>query len=689
MEVSRVKHKIWSQHLISAVFAFVLSVSAIGNLITGYDLPVDSVIKFYLWCAFFAFVSSVFFRFRYGGRIIICLAVLTLLGLWRREILWQQTQFLSYIISSHYNAVYAWPVLGNPAEIVVSLPLILWAAFVAVSVNWHICRRKHIIIAILPVVIPLVLCLITNDRVPSAISLYLMILGLSVLLLTDWTRRRNPTQGTKLVLRSILPIAASLGLLFILNPKEEYVNNAGSLQKEVVSWFQEFQNTAESVISGSTIASPVSEKLNLRTVGPKSKISHSVMRVNSPIGGTLYLRGRDYDQYTGTGWEASSERNEEFTSGGSYAGELTIVTYGVRNVLYVPYYATKEINLVGGALENEENLQRYSYYMSRTDSGNSDTPNSRYTKLPEDTLAWAKEIVNEITDDALSNQTNILRIQNYVRSSAAYDLSTSRMDSEYSDFARWFLEESETGYCVHFATATTALLRAAGIPARYVEGYMVFASEDSDVVVSSQDAHAWAEYYDSGAWHILEATPADPEDEETAPVTTVPETETTPEETQDKTEPPGTEPDESEDIPTKPPVGQDNLVSNTEGQDKEIEPFKVPAWIKTIFRYLLLAACIPLQGYVRIYWIRSLWNRGKPNERTMTRWRQTRFLAKMLKQSYPEELENLALKAKFSQHRIQPEELQRFEDYRNSLIELVRSKPWYQRIGFKWILAIE
>lgn len=683
------KHKIWLHHLISALFAFVLAVSAIGNIITGYELPIDSLWKIYLWCAVFALISSVLFRFRYGGRIIVCLVVLALFGLWKRETLWQQTRFLAFFITSHYHYVYNWPVLGIPATNEVSLPLILWAGLVAVCVNWYICRRKHILVALLPAVMPLVLCLLTIDRVPSAIYLYLMILGLSVLLLTDWTRRKSPAQGMKLVLRSVLPIAASLALLFALNPREGYVNNAAKLQKEVLEWFRELQDTAESVVSGTPIASAVNEKLNLRTVGPKSKISHTVMRVNSPIGGTLYLRGRDYDQYTGTGWEASSDRKEEFTSGGTSLGELSIVTYGIRSVLYVPYYVTEDVNLEGGAWENDRNYQRYSYYLSRTGSGNSGTPSSRYTKLPEDTHKWAKKLAKEITGDTSTEREKIIRIQNYVRSCAVYDLSTSRMDSEYSDFAQWFLEESETGYCVHFATATTVLLRAAGIPARYVEGYLVSCSAGSDVIVTNHDAHAWAEYYDSDSriWRVLEATPADSEDE-----ISTPEAETTHEETQNQTEASDTEPSDAEDIPTKPQNDQEEdpgKADDSTGQDKKKEPFKIPRWIKTVFKCLLLISCIPLQGYVRIYWKRTRWNRGRPNERTMTRWRQTRTHAKLLKQSYPEYLDDLAQKAKFSQHRIQPEELQQFEDYRLTLIEQVQSKPWYYRIVFKWVLAIE
>jgi hypothetical protein len=61
----------------------------------------------------------------------------------------------------------------------------------------------------------------------------------------------------------------------------------------------------------------------------------------------------------------------------------------------------------------------------------------------------------------------------------------------------------------------------------------------------------------------------------------------------------------------------------------------------------------------------------------------------VLKQPYPEELDHLAQKAKFSQHRIKPDELQQFEGYRNSLTEILRSMPWYQKIVFKWVLAID
>ena len=157
----------------------------------------------------------------------------------------------------------------------------------------------------------------------------------------------------------------------------------------------------------------------------------------------------------------------------------------------------------------------------------------------------------------------------------------------------------------------------------------------------------------------------------------------------------GAESSAPEAIPTIPDNSQEEVPGisndsseNTISQDKEKEPFRVPQWIKTVFKWLILAAYVPIQANIRIYWKKTLWNTGRSNERTISRWRQTRSLAKLLKQPYPEDLDNLAQKAKFSQHRIQPEELKQFEDYRISLIERINEKAWYHKIILKWIFAI-
>lgn len=67
----------------------------------------------------------------------------------------------------------------------------------------------------------------------------------------------------------------------------------------------------------------------------------------------------------------------------------------------------------------------------------------------------------------------------------------------------------------HFAAAATMLLRACGMPARYVVGYAAPASlfqgqEDGSyqAVLEDDNAHAWAEVYREGiGWTVVEATP--------------------------------------------------------------------------------------------------------------------------------------------------------------------------------------
>lgn len=691
------KHKIWINHLIGAVFAVVLSVSAVGNLVTGYDLEVKSLLMLFLFCATCSFLSALLFRFKHGGALLLFMTALLSWKTLKEGILWDQVQSLACLISKHYHEVYDWPVVGQSLSETVDLPLMVLALWASFSVSWTVCRREHIVFLMPPVIFPLMICLVTTDRVPDPIFLYLLILGLSLLLITDWTRRNHPGQGIRLTLRFAIPIAAALALLFAANPRDEYVNNVGKYQKEVVSLLQKLQDTTEYISSSDSFESAVSEKLNLRNVGPKSTIPYAAMRVTSPIGGTVYLRGRDYDKYSGTGWESSVNRTEVFPAGGRSLGELIIVTYGVRNVLYVPYYPGNDMTLVNGVVSNEENLQRYCYSLCQPASGDPNELDYSYTALPEETLQWVSQldIIQEIKDAPQGEK--LQRIERYVENCAIYDLDTPRMDSEHQDFAQWFLNESDTGYCVHFATAATVLLRGAGIPARYVEGYMVTCGAGEDVVVSSLDAHAWAEYYDTstGIWKILEATPSDPLDEEEIGISlgtlseeTAPHLSAT-EEAFIEAEPFSSEDSATTEAEDTEQVESHDSVSDDIGDSTtHKEPFRLPEWLKTLFWIVVLAASVPIQSKIRMEWKRSQWNRGKSNEKAIIRWKQTKRFARLVDVPFPEELENLAQKAIFSQHRIQTNELQLFESYLDTLLEAAKSKPWYHRILLRWIFAI-
>ena len=697
------KHKVWIHALVSTLFAFVLAVSSVGNLITGYELPVEAMWSIYLWCAFAAITAAVLFQIPHGKIIMVGFAALAVFGLCLAELihpnLLNQIKTLCYWVSSHYHIVYNWPAWGELCATDVTVPLILWAVFVAFCTNWYICRRRHILVAIIPAVVPLAICMVTADKVPSAMYLFLLISGLATLLITDWTRKKQPVQSTKLALWFVLPVALFLALVFVCNPADRYVNRAGKLQKNLTVWFEEAKDTAEAVMTGTSRDEAAGKRINLQAVGAKSKSTRSVMVVNSPIAGKLYLRERDYDVYTGTAWETTSERKEKFPTGASSVGTLRILTYSTRSTLFVPYYATTGIELVGGALENVNNFQQYRYEISQKISKKASTPGAQYKELPEETQVWAKELVSSITEGAKTTTEKIYKIQNYVRKSAVYDISAARMDPSCMDFARWFLEESDAGYCIHYATAATVLLRAAEIPARYVEGYSVNCAAGTDTVVSKQESHAWVEYYDQDirAWCILEATPLSPEVEKpktepgkshgSAAIPGVVEGNPSEDNQQDS---PVRVPPKEEQLPTEPTDALEETEPSEDSppQSTVTAPWIMPKVLKVALGCLLVVCCIMLQGYARICWKRKLWNRGAPNALAIWRWRKTRALANLLGLYYPEELDNLALKARFSQHEIQPDELQQYEDYRLTLLDSIADKPWYKRAVYKWILAV-
>ena len=104
-------------------------------------------------------------------------------------------------------------------------------------------------------------------------------------------------------------------------------------------------------------------------------------------------------------------------------------------------------------------------------------------------------------------------IKDYLHSQAEYTLEPGATPPG-KDVIGYFLNENHKGYCVHFATAATLMLRRAGIPARYAEGYYVSeynlrAVNDAGYSgIPDSNAHAWTEvYYPLFGWRAVDFTP--------------------------------------------------------------------------------------------------------------------------------------------------------------------------------------
>ncbi|MEL7648115.1 MAG: transglutaminase-like domain-containing protein [Sedimentibacter sp.] len=139
---------------------------------------------------------------------------------------------------------------------------------------------------------------------------------------------------------------------------------------------------------------------------------------------------------------------------------------------------------------------------------------SHYTQLPETLEERLDQYLRE-HNLRIENYFNINAFANavitHVQSENSYTLSPG-MTPEGRDFVEYFLFENHKGYCVHFASAAAALLRSAGVPARYVEGYAVspddFKENAEWANIPDSRSHAWVEIYLSAVgWVPVEATP--------------------------------------------------------------------------------------------------------------------------------------------------------------------------------------
>ncbi len=98
--------------------------------------------------------------------------------------------------------------------------------------------------------------------------------------------------------------------------------------------------------------------------------------------------------------------------------------------------------------------------------------------------------------------------QYFHKNGFSYDLMYEA--PEGSDTPEYFLFESRTGICSDFATAYILLARAAGLTARYVEGFVMQSADTTPNMhyIYTDNAHAYPEVYIPGAgWVVFEPTP--------------------------------------------------------------------------------------------------------------------------------------------------------------------------------------
>lgn len=689
------KRKLWVTAGIAAALAFLIAFGAVGCVVSGFDLPLDDYAGVVLICAAASVFCAAAFSLKWGGAAVLCAFTLLAGYVWRREEAAEQLFGLLYRMTSIYGNAYGWnPLPLSDGATAVDIPMAALGVLLGAAVTWSVCRKLGAFLPVLASLIPLSACMVVTDTVPDVPYLFCLLFGLVILILTGRVRRQSAPQGNRLTAMAAIPAALALAALFLAFPQESYVNRSEATRNAILSWFQSIPEKVENVRQEVTVSvsSQEPDHVRLASLGRRIESPVTVMEVTAEIGGTLYLRGQDYDGYDGMTWTTSRHRTEDFSLTGVDYGDVSIRTVGERALLYLPYYPARGMALIGG---NMSNTWAYTEYVipraglpddwrTTAISGSATPPSaaSPYLALPDGTRTRAEALLTDILGDTSSTVEKAEKIGDYVRASARYDLNPSRMGEGETDFALWFLESAEAGYCVHFATAATVLLRAAGIEARYVSGYLVKTAPGTPADVTEKNAHAWAEYYEPtlDVWLVLEATPSD------MAAAQQPAPETVPEATQEAAQPPSPEPTTPSPSAAAPSNPQTPAASTPSQQDAP-KQHTVGKILAVLFIPALLALTATAQRSVRIHLRRRRQETARPNARGLAMWQETELLSRLLRQASPEALEALAQKAKFSQHTLTAEELEQFTAYLTDARHQLEQKPWYLRLIYMYLYA--
>jgi len=203
-----------------------------------------------------------------------------------------------------------------------------------------------------------------------------------------------------------------------------------------------------------------------------------------------------------------------------------------------------------------------------------------YTRLPEHMEQQVFDLVDKVIGGAAAPYEKALAIQNYLSRYYRYTL-TPEAEPDNVDFVSYFLLRGKEGYCTYFASAMTVMCRMAGLPARYVEGFLAQPTANGVAYVTGESAHAWTEVYFPGfGWLTFDATPSQqsqteepPQDEPETPQATP-----TPAPEEPEPTPPPREPEAHEEPEDEPPLPPD------EPDPKDTPPF--PWWVLAVLAFI-------------------------------------------------------------------------------------------------------
>lgn len=260
-----------------------------------------------------------------------------------------------------------------------------------------------------------------------------------------------------------------------------------------------------------------------------------VLRVEFPTGpppaGPLYFRGRSYDQFDGWSWARSPflptqwPELERWPQGRTEQliyqrnlGDATVL-FGLSPILRVesrsriaPYRENNgDYNYRGSAepVYHVTSARTQPHPDSlRVASGSAPRMLAAYRRLPP-LSARMSALADSLVRGLPTDYDRAVAVRDWLRREFRYTVELPRTAQEAA--LEHFLFERRAGHCEYFSTAMVVLLRAAGVPARNVNGFLggEWNEFGGYLTVTQNQAHSWAEVWFPGfGWVLFDPTPA-------------------------------------------------------------------------------------------------------------------------------------------------------------------------------------
>lgn len=692
-------------------------------LVTSFDIKTEwhiIVVPTAIFCTIYGLLASLVKK---SGVLFISVAITMIVFvftlLFSLESILEQ---LSYVITqvlkplSQYLPVQNKIILGDTLGTSATGLFVFISAILSAVFTISLIRYKRILIPSLLSMVLLVPCFILVNTLPSLVCLFIAIASLIALYISKNTRKFRPSQGGVITAISFGTMLVVMAILLAFNPIEKYERfdwQENLLQSIENSFNIDDGRKTSTEKNLNEIKGSLEEKENLNDISPLTQTHAPVMTVTSAVGGNIYLKGTAYADYRDNIWNTISDNDaarypQDFVPFTATIGNNALTATRVHmlnesKITYVPYFleslpdnlnSVADVCVKNDTDKNEFNYSHYPFYAENTYRYNNSAEAEdykafvydTYLEIPRTTQIEFRRIAEQegFLDSELTVSKKIEMVKNYISNSKTYSLKTPKMPSG-KDFATWFLNESDTGYCVHFATAGTLMLRALGIPARYVTGYYATAYANQTVTVTTDNAHAWVEYYsDTAGWIPLECTPSSFQ-----PARYVGSQRASGGST-DTTQPTTVEPTTA---PTAPTNGTVSHNTNTKSKNDIKSSFEFNGFTIAMMSLGIVALALIAIFSRRIIIIKKRKQRfetGRNNKRAICIYKELKNLTKISHILITDEVKSVYEKARFSNHTISDDELKIIENaYYNSIEEIYNNLPRIKKPYYKFIKAIK